>query len=192
MYVHGLNSNGNSSTGKNIEKILKRDLPDIDIEVKHPSFSKNGEEAIKLLKKEAEDCNIVIGTSLGGFLTLNADGAYRIVVNPALHPSKTLLKLGESDEVASSYKNIEKNLFSSIDFEDKATVIGYFADKDEVVNNKEEFSKLYGKKAVKSFSGKHRMSEKNVEEIIVPEVKRYIKMCESNYFDSLGSSIPLI
>lgn len=187
MYVHGLNSSGNSSTAKNIETVLTHNFPDVNITIKHPTFSKNANDAIKLLKKEAEDCDIVIGTSLGGFLALNAEGAYRIVVNPALHPSITLPKLGESKEISDSYKNAEKKLISSVDFEDKVTVIGYFADKDEVVNDKEEFSKIYGKKATKSFSGKHRMDKQNIEDIIVPEVKKYIKMCESNYFDSFNA-----
>lgn len=185
MYVHGLNSDGNSTTGKNIEKILKREISDVDIVVKHPTFPKDGSEAIKTLKKESEDCNVVIGTSLGGFLALNAEGTYRLVVNPALHPSTTLLRLGESAEIANTYKAIENKLFSSIEFEDKATVIGFFADNDTVVNHKEEFCRLYGQKATKTFHGEHRMNEQNIEDIIVPEIKKYVQLCNSNYFGCL-------
>ena len=179
MYVHGLNSNGNSSTGKTIEKLVKQYFPTIDIVVKHPTFSKDCNEALSLLKEEAKDCDIVIGTSLGGFLALNAKGVYRIIVNPALHPSVTLLELGESSEVASSYKNTEHDLISSINEEDKGTLVGYFADNDTVVNNKDEFKQLYGENATHDFHGEHRMNKNVIKEIIIPEVLKYIEMRKS-------------
>lgn len=185
LYVHGLNSDGNSVTGKTIDKVLRECIPGHNITVFHPTFPKDGASAIKLLKDEVRKnhINIVIGTSLGGFIALNAEGPYRIVVNPALHPSQTLLKLGESNEVAASYESIENKLFRSIDFEDKATTIGWFANNDEVVQNGPEFKRLYGN--CHKFAGQHRMDERVIRDIIVKSVNGWITMYEKNAFESL-------
>ena len=185
LYVHGLNSDGNSITGKTIEKVLKETFPDIHINVYHPTFSKIGPEAINTLKQEIRknNINIVIGTSLGGFVALNAEGPFRIVVNPALHPSKTLIKLGEPEEVAQTYADLETKLFRSIDWETKASTIGWFADNDEVVRNGSEFERKYGRK--REFHGVHRMDEKVIRRIIVDSVREWITMSEKDMFENI-------
>jgi len=185
MYVHGLNSDGNSITGKTMERVLQSQFPDMNINVFRPTFPKTGPEALNVLNKEIRKnkINIVIGTSLGGFVTLNAHGPFRIVVNPAMHPSKTLLKLGEPEEVAATYKDIEEKLYSNIDFEDKAATIGWFADNDKVVQNGGEFKKLYGRK--REFHGEHRMDERAIKDIIVRSIREWITMCENGTFEDL-------
>lgn len=185
MYVHGLNSNGNSTTGKLIEKVLKEQFSDIEINVFHPDFPKYGPDAIKTLKQEIRKnkINIVIGTSLGGFVALNAEGPFRIVVNPALHPSRTLLELGESDGIANSYADIENKLYSNIDLEMKASTIGWFADNDKVVRNGKEFEKKYGKK--RDFHGEHRMDERVIRDIIVRSVREWVALRNNNTFEDL-------
>ena len=182
LYVHGLNSDGNSITGKLIERALREALPTVDITVKHPTFPKTCTEALEVLNKESKEVNIVIGTSLGGFITLNARTKYRIVFNPALRPSETLLELGESNEVASSYKPYEDKLYKSIDGEDRITTVSYFADNDTVVRDGDEFKKIFHH--INTFHGEHRLREKDMP-IVVTEVKKYISLLEGGHLGEL-------
>lgn len=185
MYVHGLNSSGESETGKTIEKVLTAKFPNFKINIIRPTFPKTGPEAISLLKQEIKKnkINIVIGTSLGGFIALNAEGPFRIVVNPAMHPSKLLTKLGEPQEVADTYVDIEEKLYKSIDYETKATTIGWFADNDKVVKNGGEFKQKYGSR--REFHGEHRMNEKVISDIIVRSVQEWITKSENGMFEDL-------
>ena len=83
LYIHGLGSSSDSSTGKYFAS-----LNSDDIVFYHPSFSFSPKKAIKEINDFIKDHNIdiVVGSSLGGFYALLSDAKYGVVINPALIP----------------------------------------------------------------------------------------------------------
>lgn len=162
LYIHGYNSSG--STGKLMEKLFKERYGD-SVNVYAPKISPIYQEARVQIDEflKQHDIDLIVGTSLGGFLTLDTHGYFRIVVNPILHPYKDLQAINAKKEDYESYENVE--LF--LDNEDGIEVFGMFGDEDEVMNYQEEYKKnLRNFKIIKGM--KHQMSEKDIQEAIIP------------------------
>ena len=83
LYVHGYNSNANSTTSKLIRELSDFEVHTITYNPEHPI------EAIKDIRNYCKKYKIdlIIGSSLGGFLTMNCFGYKRIVINPCFKPS---------------------------------------------------------------------------------------------------------
>lgn len=83
LYIHGLGSSSNSSTGK-----LLKSRSDDFVTFYNPSFPLSPKEAIHKINEfiKTNDINIVIGSSLGGFYALMSNCKYGVVINPALTP----------------------------------------------------------------------------------------------------------
>ena len=138
LYVHGFNSSG--STGR----FMKEYFGNLGYEVYAPEIPPTFKEAKDLVEKIVRDENIdlVIGTSLGGFITLNIqESVLRVAINPTLNPYGTLPKLGCKKEIYESYK--DKSVKDNIDAEIRTVTYGMFGGKDKIVNFKDEFEKLY-------------------------------------------------
>lgn len=116
LYIHGLGSSSDSSTGRYLQT-----LNDKDITFFHPSFSLSPEKAIKEVNDYIKDNNIdfVIGSSLGGFYALQSDCKLGIVVNPALNPIediKNAIGYGEHTTVSGKGKYvIDEEFFIELD-----------------------------------------------------------------------------
>lgn len=170
LYIHGINSSGN--TGKTLKRIFKEKYG--DVEVIAPSIPANYPEARKVVDEvmEKEKPDLVIGTSLGGFMTLSTKTPYRIAINPTLYPSKTLPLIDTPNEISESYKEIEKEIEDLLDREDRMKVFGVFGDNDKVVNHKAEFEKRYLKDHIFTVpGGEHQMKEEEFKKYIFPIVE---------------------
>ncbi len=182
LYIHGLSSSGNSSTAKNLAQLLPDD------EIIAPDLAINPVEAIRLLQEicKSELPDIVIGTSMGGMFAQQMHGYKKILINPAFHVSEFLRKNigvqaflnsrkdGEttyevSNSVCDKYFEIESSQFDWITPFDIENTYALFGDKDELVNCQKEYLQHY--KKFEWFSGAHRLTFNDVQDVVVPLVK---------------------
>ena len=186
VYFHGLSSSGQSKTGKKLRELFKEHnviTPDIPVSPK---------EALTFFKKlvsELDHSNtIIVGTSMGGMYAQQMTGFRRILVNPAFHVSNSLKKsIGENlsffsprqdgatefkvtDRLVKEFEEMEARQFDNAI--DPENVIALFGSRDSTVNCKDEYLKHY--KEFIDFDGEHRLTDKNIEEIIAPLIKENI------------------
>jgi predicted esterase YcpF (UPF0227 family) len=186
LYIHGLSSSGNSSTAKNLAKLLP------DVEIIAPDLPINPNEAILLLQEicKSELPDIIMGTSMGGMFAQQIHGYKKILVNPAFHVSEFLRKnigvqtfLNSRKDGATIYEitnllcdeyfQLESRQFEGITLFDRENTYALFGEKDELVNCQKEYLQYYEK--FDWFSGAHRLMFNNVQEVVVPLVKRILK-----------------
>ena len=94
LYVHGFGSSGATHTAA----LLQQKMP--EAQVLHPDIPLMPAEQLPFLKAlcEAEQPDLIIGTSMGGMLVEKLRGFDRICVNPAMHMGQTMgtsIKFGE-------------------------------------------------------------------------------------------------
>ena len=192
LYIHGINSSGH--TGETLKRIFKEKYG--DVEVIAPSIPPKYDEAEKVIRDvmHNENPDLVMGTSLGGFLTLTLQTPYRIAINPTLYPSKTLPLIDTPKEISESYVVIEEQIKDLLDWEDRITVFGVFGDKDKVVNHRSEFEKRYLKDHIFTVpGGEHQMKEDEFKKYIFPIVERIDANCEKvNEYVRNFDSAPLM
>ena len=165
------------------------------MEVIAPSIPPKYDEAEKVIRDvmNNEKPDLVIGTSLGGFLTLAVQTPYRIAINPTLYPSKTLPLIDTPKEISESYAEVEKQIKDLLDWEDRITVFGVFGDNDKVVNHRSEFEKRYLKDHIFTVpGGEHQMKEEEFKKYIFPIVESIDDNCENvNEYVRNFDSVPL-
>ena len=185
LYIHGLSSSGNSSTAKNLAQLLP------DVEVIAPDLPINPNEAIRLLQEicKSELPDIIIGTSMGGMFAQQMHGYKKILVNPAFHVSEFLRKnigvqafLNSRKDGATIYEitnllcdeyfQLESRQFEGITLFDRKNTYALFGEKDELVNCQKEYLQYY--EIFEWFSGTHRLTINDVQDVVVPLVKRIL------------------
>lgn len=156
LYIHGAGGSSNGPTVKLLQEIFTNcEVFAIDYDECDPE---NALLAIKSYVKE-HSIDLIIGSSLGGFLALNLIGYYRFVINPCLHPHYELKRLGHTGYEA--YKELDETLKFKIDLEESELVTGFFGDKDELFSYKTEFDLLFQRSFTVSSS--HRASKEALE-----------------------------
>lgn len=185
LYVHGFSSSGQSGTVIKIREMLPGATvvaPDLPL---HPS------EAIDLLHRtcDAEQPDLIIGTSMGGMYAEMLYGYDRILVNPAFQMGDTMLKHGMlgkntflnprqdgvqefivTKALVEEYKEITAKCFAGVTGEESRNrVYGLFGDEDPVVHTRDLFSQHY-RNAI-SFHGEHRMNDKILLHSVLPVVQ---------------------
>jgi predicted esterase YcpF (UPF0227 family) len=157
LYIHGLNSDINSST----YNYLKNGFPEFNwfsdtfdlLDV-----NKTIDKINNLLTKH--NISIVVGSSLGAFYTLYIKNSLaKIVINPCMHPSIEVPKLEElSEDIIKKFEALENETYSSIDPEMRISTFGVFGKNDELFSYKDEFKKKYGKDLL-MVRGGHRLDK---------------------------------
>ena len=126
--------------------------------------------------------DLIIGLSLGGFWAQKLRGHRKILVNPDFHISRLLRTMtGEreylsprrdgaltftvTDALCDEYARLESVEFDGLASEEVALTTGMFADRDEMVNCKDEFEAYYPGRS-RSYRGTHLPN--------YPEIKKYI------------------
>lgn len=155
LFVHGLNSDSNSTTGQHVREFFK------DAEFIHPTFDLFDVKGT-LNKILSIDFDIIVGHSLGGFYVLNTfkDSIRRIVINPCFYPTAEIPKLKDKipEETAKLWKEIEAYTYDQ-DPEDKENIFGIFAKDDELFSYYDEFESIYGSNNCCYIEGDHRPNE---------------------------------
>lgn len=96
IYIHGLDSDANSTKGMLLEKYCQRHHPDIN--VLRPDLNKSPQDVfdklISLVEEWGRDSKVVfVGSSLGGYfstLVSNHTGCAALLLNPSTQPHVTL------------------------------------------------------------------------------------------------------
>ena len=185
LYIHGLSSSGNSSTAKNLAQLLP------DMEIIAPDLPINPVESIRLLHEicKSELPDIIIGTSMGGMFAQQMHGYKKILVNPSFHVSDFLRRnIGVqaflnsrkdgvttyevTNSLCDQYFEMENSQFKGITPFDCENTYALFGEKDELVNCQTEYLQYY--KKMERFSGAHRLTFNDVQDVIVPLVEKIL------------------
>ena len=178
LFIHGLASSGAYKMASSLRILLKGSeviAPDVPIEPV---------EALNLLEGICRDerPDLIVGLSLGGFWAQKLRGYRKILVNPDFHISRLLRTMTGEREYLSprrdgaltftvtealydEYARLESVEFDGLASEEVALTTGMFADRDEMVNCKDEFEAYYPGRS-RSYPGTHLPN--------YPEIKKYI------------------
>ena len=153
LFVHGLNSDCNSTTGQYVKKFFK------DAEFICPTFDLFDVKGT-LNKILSYDFDIIVGHSLGGFYVLNTfkdSSIKRIVINPCFYPTAQIPKLKEHvpEETIKLWKELEQYTYDQ-EPEDKENIFGIFAKDDELFSYYDEFKSIYSSNNCCYIEGDHR------------------------------------
>jgi predicted esterase YcpF (UPF0227 family) len=125
------------------------------------------EGAVKSIKSYAREHKIklIIGSSLGGFLTLHLYGYMRIVINPCWNPAVELPLIGYTGPTE-VYAKMLQEIIDTTDEEEEMLCCGCFAKGDELLGEKYRatFSKYY--RYVYDIPGGHHVTREAVEKIV--------------------------
>lgn len=169
LYVHGYNSSG--STGRFMQKIFPKYFSECEvIAPKISPYFKEAQEQIEEILRN-NDIDLVIGTSLGGFMTLKIDNPKisKIVINPVFDPYVDLAKIDAPKDIYESYKH--DSVFAKTPNHQK--LIGIFGDKDPLVNYREYFKLFFSNAEIKTFPEmEHQIKPEEIENILVEIIKK--------------------
>lgn len=186
IYFHGFASSGASGT----VQLLRKMLPSAEIIA--PDIPVDPEEALPMLKDlvEAEQPDVVVGTSMGGMYVQQMHGHLRICVNPAFNMSSLskVLHTGEhkwlngrkdsaktfkiTADIIKHFNQMERKQFDGITPEDKDLCYGLFGINDKTVNpvnSYATFTKHYNH--AERIEAEHQLNEKVLRKYILPLIK---------------------
>jgi predicted esterase YcpF (UPF0227 family) len=178
LYVHGYNG---KPDGESFQKLAKyAEVADFGGEnVEMHSFDYDASDPFNALRDLRmyyfeNDIDLIIGSSLGGFLAANCDFMRRIVINPCWAPSEELPKIGYEGETR-KYTLLEEDLGHYAERGDADLCIGCFAPADELLGTKykEAFSKHF--KETYEIPGGHHLSDEAARKIMTEIAPMAIK-----------------
>lgn len=170
LYIYGFNSSAKTSTSA---RTFKTELGDFNVHT--PDYpQEDGEKAYKFLQKyiDENDIDIVVGTSLGGFLALCLKCDYKIIINPACGAGDDIIKIGASIEQMTSYNKI-RDLYLWKQHPKKQ--IALFGKYDNLVNYKSEYIKKYGANDVYDINTEHHLSKEDINNYVFPYVRKFFE-----------------
>lgn len=176
LYIHGLNSNKDSSTGKMVKKYFTKKL---NAEVITETFNLlDIEEVRKKIYKivTEQDINVVIASSLGAFVALTlGDAVAKILFNPCMLPSTILQSLDPTipDSIIEKFKRREIITYDNVDCETREYTYAAFGMSDELFSFKELFKQHFRNRYIEIQGGKHKLNEEQLHDVLdqlVPKV----------------------
>jgi predicted esterase YcpF (UPF0227 family) len=187
LYVHGFSSSGASGT----VVMLRNLLYESGVQIIAPDVPVSPREAVQMLREtvEAEQPDLIIGTSMGGMYAELLHGYPRILVNPSFHMAKLLTFRGlgkytflnkrqdgakefKVDKTTiSEFRDVEKMLFADTSAEERALVYGLFGRNDPTVHTQGDFTDHYGRDHFVVFEGEHRLNDKILKSVVLPIVE---------------------
>lgn len=169
LFVHGLGSGADSTTGSYVRAAFKRHGIETVIET-YDLFDVAG--TLKRLENaiSSKEFNYIVGHSFGGFYTqISPNAEYKMLINPCMIPSVEIPKLTEDipAQTVETLKYWEKQLYegSLIDNEAKRATCAFFGDNDELFSFKDLFEKHYSHNA-KVFKGTHKPEQEEVNKMV--------------------------
>ncbi|MGN1216084.1 MAG: YqiA/YcfP family alpha/beta fold hydrolase [Candidatus Cryptobacteroides sp.] len=187
LFIHGLASSGAYRMASTLRILFKQ------AEVIAPDVPIEPDKAIDLLQGicRREQPDLVVGHSLGGYWGQKLRGYRKILINPELHVSRFLMpRIGTmeylsprrdgalsfeiTESICNEYEEIEKTEFDGLTEEEIALTTGVFADRDELVNCREEFERIYPGRG-HSYPGGHFPNFNQIREHIYPIIESIIE-----------------
>lgn len=183
IYFHGFASSGASGTVQLLRKML------LSAEVIAPDIPVDPEEALPFLKNlvEAEQPDVIVGTSMGGMYAQQMHGHLRVCVNPAFRMStmSKVLHTGEhkwlngrkdsaktfrvTADTLKHFNQMERKQFDGITSDDKDLCYGLFGINDTLVNpinTYNTFMKYYHH--AERIEAEHQLNEKVLRKYLLP------------------------
>lgn len=175
LYIHGFGSDANTATAKEIEKCLGDEHKVITHSFNNSyelvdTMIENIEMARKLIKDKKID--LVVGTSMGAFITINCHDIAKVINNPCMLPSEQLKQRAVPEITESElekYKELEASLIIS-QF-DKDNTYGLFGINDELFSYKDLFKEKYNTTNVYTMNDGHRITNENIQNKLIPIIK---------------------
>ena len=175
LFIHGLASSGAYRMASTLRILFKESeviAPDVPIEP---------DEALSLLQGICRDeqPDLIVGHSLGGYWAQKLRGFRKILINPELHVSRFLRQRIGTMEYLSPRRDgaLSFAITGEIDGltpEEIALTTGVFADRDELVDCREEFEGIYPGRA-HIFPGGHFPNFNQIKQHIFPIIEQTIK-----------------
>ena len=185
LYLHGLASSKEANTAKVLSTLLPNDqIKAIDIPMKPY------EALMAIFRAMCEfHPHMLIGNSLGGFYAMFFEGPLKVLINPALRPDEELASIlggygefpylkprgdgigtftytkGDEEDLRTMRKAFEDSIK---DIDHVSQTYAIFAAYDEVVHDRDYFNRVFDPKHATTFIGNHRLSDGNIEHILVP------------------------
>ena len=163
MYVHGYNGDPYGSSFQSLKNAIgeKYDLFSVDYDA---NDTVGAVECIESAIKRY-DIDLVIGASLGGFLTMQLIGVSRIVVNPCWNLVVELPKIGYEGPL-DGYEKLLNELCTDKSKYEKTLCSGCFVIEDELLGTRymAEFGEHFD--SVYTISGGHKIEAESALEII--------------------------
>lgn len=188
VYFHGFASSGASGTVQLLRKIFP------SAQVVAPDIPVDPEEALPMLQKlvQAEQPDVIVGTSMGGMYAQQMHGFLRICVNPSFRISTSKLlhtgvhkwlngrKNHEKEfritaDIIKRYNQMERKQFDGITPDDRELCYGLFGINDTSVNPinaYNTFTKYYTH--AERFEGEHQLNDKVIHKVLLPLLKQVL------------------
>ncbi|MDO4511796.1 MAG: YqiA/YcfP family alpha/beta fold hydrolase [Bacteroidales bacterium] len=179
LYIHGYNGSAEGSSCQLFRKYMPKD----EWQVIGMDYDQNDcAVALQQIRQtiDREGIDLVVGSSLGGFLTLLTTGIKRLVINPCYIPSAELPKLGPhnglpapSPQMIASYAAFEPQL-KQFSTEETNLITGYFAEDDELLGDRYEGDFCDDIHGYNVIPGGHHVSEEAVKMITFQFTPEYL------------------
>lgn len=201
VYFHGFASSGASGT----VQLLRKIFPSAQVVV--PDIPVDPEEALPMLQKlvQAEQPDVIVGTSMGGMYAQQMHGFLRICVNPSFRISTSKLlhtgvhkwlngrKNHEKEfritaDIIKRYNQMERKQFDGITPDDRELCYGLFGINDTSVNPinaYNTFTKYYTH--AERFEGEHQLNDKVIHKVLLPLLKQLLG---SKYDEATREPLP--
>lgn len=201
VYFHGFASSGASGTVQLLCKIFP------SAQVVAPDIPVDPEEALPMLQKlvQAEQPDVIVGTSMGGMYAQQMHGFLRICVNPSFRISTSKLlhtgvhkwlngrKNHEKEfritaDIIKRYNQMERKQFDGITPDDRELCYGLFGINDTSVNPinaYNTFTKYYTH--AERFEGEHQLNDKVIHKVLLPLLKQLLG---SKYDEATREPLP--
>ena len=185
LYVHGFGSSGQSGTAKRIREVLP------NAQVVAPDLPIRPQEALDLLHRvcQAEQPDLILGTSMGGMFAEMLYGYDRILINPAFNIADTMSEHGLTGKqqffsprqdgvqefyvdkpLVKEYRTVSGQNFAHVaDEGEQQRVYGLFGDEDNLVHTHDLFREHYSQ-AIR-FHGEHRMNDRSFMHSVLPVMR---------------------
>ena len=192
IYLHGFASAGSTGTATTMRNLLYGR----DVSVVSPDIPVMPLEAQQMLSSfvQAEQPDLILGTSMGAMYAEQLRGIPRILVNPSFHMARLLTFRGMGrrefrnkrqdgardfkvdKELIQQFQQVEKCSFQGITPEEKKLVWGLFGTQDKLVNCQPDFKKNYGTEQMRFVEGEHFLNDKILSRVVLPLVEQILQL----------------
>ena len=166
LYVYGYGGSASGSTVTMLKRLMPEGYTVESFTYTQADFVKARQEILDYIREHNID--LVIGSSLGGFIALTLNGVPRIVVNPCWYPADELPRIDVSDEIVRTYAPYNRWVEEHITPDDRPLVHAFFGDQDELFGERYvgEFLRHYPEQQCHRIHSAHHLSEEGAMSIV--------------------------
>ena len=166
LYIYGYGGSAQGSTSTMLRRLVPEGYMVESFAYTQADFAKARQEILDYIREHGID--LVVGSSLGGFIALTLSGIPRIVVNPCWYPGKELPLIDVPHEIVRTYAPYDHWVQEHITEEDRPMVHAFFGDRDELFADRyiAHFLHHYLQEQCHRIPSGHNLSEEGAREIV--------------------------